>query len=651
VPGATVVRGLGARGQLLVTASAEGLASHPAFSRVDPDDELVPLATREPNDTRYVAGQLWALKNIGSAGGVIDADIDAPEAWALTTGSEEVVVAVIDGGVDISHPDLADNIWTNPGEIPGNRIDDDGNGFVDDVHGWDFANRDGTVYDLGDNEHGTHVAGIIAARGDNGRGTVGVSWRARIMPLKFISPTTSFTSDAIAALNYATMMRQRGVNLRVTNNSWGSTVANGSLKAAIDRGGSAGILFVASAGNTGSDDDSAIAPNYPSGYDSACIISVAASDNRDQLWASSNYGRTRVDLAAPGFGIVSTLPADAYGPRTGTSMAAAYVTGVAALAVSVNRDLTVEDLKEALLAGVDPVTGLADRVATGGRLNAERTVRLAASQSPIEAAAGAVVVDDLARIGTKPLVKRGAGAVALTAAGSHSGGTFVEAGELIVRNGGALGTGTVVVKPGARLTLDVGPQPVSCAGLQIQTGGLLDVGTGRIVLGSGTFDLAVIRGQLAAGFAAGTWAGPAGIVSSAAAAMPGRAVGHTLDGAGNLVVGFAGNGDLNVDGVVDFDDVLAFVTAGLFNSGKPASWETGDLDYNGVVDFDDVQALVSAGLYDQGSYLPKASPHAAQSLASVAGPDPMAAAFASLVADQQATADTSPKKKQTTRIG
>lgn len=604
VPGAALVRGLGSRGQVVITAAttAAELAANRAFASVAADDELVPLAVVTPNDPRYASGQLWGLNNTGITG-LADADIDAPEAWSLTTGSADVVVAVIDGGIDTSHPDLTPNIWVNPGEIAGNRIDDDGNGFVDDVTGWDFANRDGTVFDVGDNEHATHVAGTIAARGNDGRGVVGVSWLTKIMPLKFISPTTSFTSDAISALNYAVMMRQRGVNIRVVNASWGSTVSNASLEAAINRAGAAGIIVVASAGNIGSDDDATSAPNYPSSYDSPAIIAVAASDASDQLWTSSNYGRSRVDLAAPGVTIVSTVPGNAYAARTGTSMAAAFVSGTAALAVSINPGLTVAALRATLLEGVDPKVAMSGKLATGGRLNAERTVRLAASQRPIDLAAGDTVIDDLNRIGAAPLIKRGPGTAILTGSSSQSGGVVVEAGVLIVRSATALGTGPLTVAANARVVFDVGATAVSVGGLGAGLSGAVDVGVGRLVIAAGGSSPSTVRGLLQSGFGS-AWGGASGLVSRFAGGVPGGGLGYVVDDDGRITVGFTVAGDTNLDGEIDVIDVATMLAGGAFNTGATASWADGDFNYDGVFDMLDVSDMLGGSLVNAGPYAP-----------------------------------------------
>ena len=375
--GVTVVRGLGLPGQLLVSATGAPASvrahfrSLPAVKTFERDGAVFSMATT-PNDPRFTSGDLWGLHNTGQAGGTADADIDAPEAWDISTGSSAVVVAVIDTGTQIDHPDLKDNIWTNPGETPGDGIDNDGNGFIDDVNGWDFVNNDASVYDGPDDDHGTHCAGTIAGRGNNGTGVVGVSWNAKIMPLKFLGPGGGLTSDGIAAVNYATMMKLRGVNIPITNNSWGGGGASAALKTAIEEGGSAGILFVAAAGNSGSNNDSK--PAFPASYDSACIVAVAATDRRDTLAGFSNFGLTSVDLGAPGVSIVSTVPAGTYASQNGTSMAAPHVSGVAALAVSVDPTLTVTQLKDALLASVDKVPSLAGKTVTGGRLNAAKTL-------------------------------------------------------------------------------------------------------------------------------------------------------------------------------------------------------------------------------------------------------------------------------------
>src|SRR5262245_1940375 len=310
-----------------------------------------------PNDPEFPS--LYGLHNVGQSGGTSDADIDAPAAWDITTGSSSVVVAVIDTGVDYTHPDLANNIWTNPGEIADNGIDDDGDGIVDDIHGANFVGIDTPTGDpMDDHYHGTHVAGTIGAEGNNGIGVVGVNWHVQIMALKFLDSSGSGTTeDAIQAVEYATMMRtQYGVNVRVMSNSWGGGPYSQALLDAINAGGDAGILFVAAAGNSGLDAD--VDPMYPAAYDSPYVVSVAATDRNDVYASFSNYGETSVDLAAPGVEIQSTMPGNTYGTLSGTSMATPHVSGAAALVWSQFPDLTPLQVKARLLSGVDDISAV-----------------------------------------------------------------------------------------------------------------------------------------------------------------------------------------------------------------------------------------------------------------------------------------------------
>ncbi|MGF1538075.1 MAG: S8 family peptidase, partial [Elainellaceae cyanobacterium] len=323
--------------------------------------------------------RLWGLENLGQTGGVVDADIDAPEAWAVSTG-QDVVVGVIDTGIDYTHPDLVENIWTNPGEIPDNGIDDDGNGYVDDYYGYDFANNDSDPWD--DNGHGTHVAGTIAASGSNQLGSVGVAPNAQVMALKFLDENSSgSTFNAIRAIEYAMVM---GADL--TNNSWGGSGYSQALQDAIAATAYVGQVFVAAAGNAGIDIDSE--PEYPASYDLDNIISVGASDASDQLASFSNYGATSVDIAAPGVGIYSTLPGGDYGFLSGSSMATPHVTGVAALVLSAYPNLPPEELKAILLESADLRPGLINTVASERRLNAPQALSVAASR--FEAAASGI---------------------------------------------------------------------------------------------------------------------------------------------------------------------------------------------------------------------------------------------------------------------
>ena len=320
---------------------------------------IISVDATTPNDPDF--GRLWGMDNTGQTGGTVDADIDAPEAWDIGTGGGTVVVGVIDTGIDYTHPDLAANMWTNPGEIAGNSIDDDGNGYVDDIYGWDFINNDADPMD--DNSHGTHVAGTIGAVGNNGVGVAGVAWNVQLAALKFLGASGSGpTSGALDAVNYAVAM---GFNL--TNNSWGGGGFSWAMRAAISAAGAAGQVFVAAAGNDTLNNDTN--PHYPSSHDLDNVIAVASTDHNDNLSSFSNYGAVSVDLAAPGSLIWSTVPGGGYGYKNGTSMASPAVAGAAALLLSLDGTLSPAGVKSALLMGVDVLPSLAGKVLTGGRLN------------------------------------------------------------------------------------------------------------------------------------------------------------------------------------------------------------------------------------------------------------------------------------------
>jgi subtilisin family serine protease len=292
--------------------------------------------------------ELWGLDNAGQGvggvagtGGAVDADIDAREALGITTGDPRVVVAVIDDGVDFGHPDLARRAWTNPGESGNGRetngIDDDGNGYIDDVHGWDFCHDDNSVHDFGDDWHGTHVAGTIAASLD-GIGVVGVAPNVSIMALKFLGndPACGHDSQAIEAIAYA-----KSFGVRIANNSWGGRGRQQDALPLYDAIRTSGMLFVASAGNDAVDNDLEATPTLPASFDLPNVVSVAAIDNTGRLASFSNFGPRTVDVAAPGAAILSALPADPDNPEpgwgwlSGTSMASPHVTGTAALVASV----------------------------------------------------------------------------------------------------------------------------------------------------------------------------------------------------------------------------------------------------------------------------------------------------------------------------
>ena len=348
VAGATVNRQVSSDGWYRATLShgADLNASLQAFrSRSDvvmaaPDFRVA--LTAVPNDPHY--SSLWGLENGGTAG-LLDADIDASEAWDYGTTSS-VVVAVIDSGIDYNHVDLVSNIWTNTRELPGNGIDDDQNGYVDDIRGWNFVADNNNPID--DNGHGTHVAGTIGAVGDNGIGTTGVAWNAKLMALKFLDASGSgLLSDAVSAIDYA---RTNGA--KIINASWGGGGFSSVLETAIQRFQSAGGIFVAAAGNEGS--NNTFVASYPANYELPSIVSVAASTSSDALASFSNYG-TKVDIAAPGQSILSTVPGNSYATYSGTSMATPHVAGAMALLWGQAPALTATQLIDLVLSNTDAV--------------------------------------------------------------------------------------------------------------------------------------------------------------------------------------------------------------------------------------------------------------------------------------------------------
>ncbi|MGB7220414.1 MAG: S8 family serine peptidase, partial [Vicinamibacterales bacterium] len=320
--------------------------------------------TAVPNDPQF--GTLWGLRNTGQSGGTAGADIRATEAWNLTTGSSNVVVAVIDTGIDPFHQDLAANVFQNTADCNTNGVDDDGNGFVDDCNGIDTVNHDSYPFD--DNGHGTHTAGTIGAVGNNSIGVVGVNWTVRLMACKFLDASGSgSSSNAIACLDYVALMKDRGVNIVASNNSWGGGGFSQALYDAIDAQRQRGILFIASAGNGSLDSDRT--PQYPAGFSLPNVIAVAATTRTDGLASFSNYGKHTVHLGAPGDQILSTTPGNTYNTLSGTSMAAPHVTGVAALLKAQDPSRDWRAIKNLMLAGGDQTSSLANTV-TGRRLNA-----------------------------------------------------------------------------------------------------------------------------------------------------------------------------------------------------------------------------------------------------------------------------------------
>ena len=296
--------------------------------------------------------------------------IDAETVWAITKGGKNIVVGDIDTGIDYNHPDLINNLWSNPKEIPGNAKDDDNNGYVDDMIGWDFRDKDSRPFD--DNAHGSHTAGTIGATGGNGVGVSGVSQKVSIMALRFLGGAngSGTSEDAISAVQYATAN-----GARLTSNSWGGGGFSQALFDAIKEASDKGILFVAAAGNSRSNNDST--PSYPASYELPNIISIAATDSNDSLASFSNFGVKSVDIAAPGVDILSTVPGKEYKKFSGTSMATPHVSGAAALLLAAYPKMQAVELKALLLESVDKVPALSSSVATSGRLNIAKAFQMA----------------------------------------------------------------------------------------------------------------------------------------------------------------------------------------------------------------------------------------------------------------------------------
>ncbi len=364
------------RGDLVRIKLPSGLAVQDALDRLG-IESIIEYA--EPNwvyqhqatsnDPYVTSGSLWGMTSTYGIG--------ASTAWTNNkTDCNGVYVGIIDEGYMYTHEDLSANAGTNPGEVA-NGQDDDGNGLIDDIYGWDFDGNNNTIFDGLDDDHGTHVAGTIAGVGGNGIGVAGVCWKLKLLSAKFLGKSGGTTANAIKAVDYFTTLKTRAnnpLNIVATNNSWGGGGYSQALKDAIDRAGAASIMFVAAAGNNGTNNDTTA--SYPSNYASANVIAVAAIDSAGKLASFSQYGATTVHLGAPGVGIVSSVPVrsgktivSGYASYNGTSMATPHVTGAVALYKALNPVASVVTVKSALLSSVIPTTSLSAKTLTGGRLN------------------------------------------------------------------------------------------------------------------------------------------------------------------------------------------------------------------------------------------------------------------------------------------
>jgi serine protease len=377
-------QGIVDRGKLLQLVLPEGVSTEQAIAEMQKDDQVAyaepnfiitldqqPPAQQQPptpptqgfpND---LDSKLWGLNNTGQDGGKADADIDAPEAWTIHTGRKDApIIAVIDTGVDYNHADLKANMWTNPGEIAGDGIDNDNNGYVDDVHGINAFASTGDPMD--GHGHGSHCAGTIAGVGNNGEGVVGVNHQANIMGIKIFSDEGSTNTAAILrGIEYATKM-----GAKITSNSWGGNFPSKAQEEAFK---ASPALHIMAAGNNGFNND--IIPNYPSNYEMPNNIAVAASDRNDERASFSCYGATKVDIAAPGVDIYSVAPGGGYQSMSGTSMATPHTSGVAGLVASMYPDLTAEEIKAKVLNGADKLENWKGVVLDGNRLNAEGALK------------------------------------------------------------------------------------------------------------------------------------------------------------------------------------------------------------------------------------------------------------------------------------
>ena len=326
--------------------------------------------TAVSQDPFFTNGSLWGMYG-PSTSPANQYGSNAAAAWtAGKTGLASVYIGIIDEGIQLTHPDLSGQVWTNPNDgVDG--VDNDGNGLVDDTNGWDFANNDRTIYDGGTrgslDDHGTHVSGTIGGKA-NTIGVVGVNWNVTLISAKFLGTRGGTTANAIKAVDYLTNLKSRGINVVASNNSWGGGGYSQGLYDAISRANNAGIMFIAAAGNSGTDND--VTASYPSNYNLPNVIAVAAISNTGALASFSQYGATTVDIGAPGVGINSTTAYNTYSSYSGTSMATPHVTGAVALYASTHPGASVAQIRNAILSSAVPTPSLSGKTVTGGRLDA-----------------------------------------------------------------------------------------------------------------------------------------------------------------------------------------------------------------------------------------------------------------------------------------
>jgi hypothetical protein len=330
--------------------------------------------TASPTDPFFTNGSLWGMYGPATSP-ANQFGSNAAAAWAVDkTGSASVYVGIIDEGIQLTHPDLDGQVWINPND-PVNGVDNDGNGLVDDVNGWDFANNDNTIYDGGTNgkldDHGTHVSGTIGGKANNG-GVVGVNWNIKLISAKFLGRNGGTTANAIKAVDYLTTLKSKGINIVASNNSWGGGGYSQALFDAINRANLAGIMFIAAAGNSGTNND--VTASYPSNYDLPNVIAVAAIDKTGALASFSQYGAKTVDLGAPGVAINSTTAYNTYSSYNGTSMATPHVTGAVALYASTHPGASVAQIRNAILSSTAATPSLIGKTVTGGRLDANKAL-------------------------------------------------------------------------------------------------------------------------------------------------------------------------------------------------------------------------------------------------------------------------------------